>query len=185
MSALIAYRISKITPITFTIAMNDYGFELLSDQDIPIDEALEKNLFSDKNLIHDIMGSLNNTELAKRRFRDISHIAGLVFSGFPGNYKTGKHLQMSSSLFFDVFMEYEPNNLLLLQAHDEVLQLQLDEARLRKAIHRIKKQEIVVNELDRFSPFAFPIFTDRLRERISSEKLTDRILKMQKNLESD
>jgi ATP-dependent helicase Lhr and Lhr-like helicase len=185
MSALIAYRISKITPITFTIAMNDYGFELLSDQDIPIDEALEKNLFSDKNLIHDIMGSLNNTELAKRRFRDISHIAGLVFSGFPGNYKTGKHLQMSSSLFFDVFMEYEPNNLLLLQAHDEVLQLQLDEARLRKAIHRIKKQEILVNELDRFSPFAFPIFTDRLRERISSEKLTDRILKMQKNLESD
>ncbi len=185
LSALIAYRISKITPITFTIAMNDYGFELLSDQDIPIEKALKKNLFSDKNLIRDIMGSLNKTELARRRFREISQIAGLVFTGFPGNYKTGKHLQMSSSLFFDVFMEYEPNNLLLVQAYDEVLQLQLDEARLRKAIRRINNQEITVKELDRFSPFAFPIFTDRLRERLSSEKLTDRIMKMQKSLESD
>ena len=185
LSALIAFRISKITPITFTIAMNDYGFELLSDQDIPIDKALEKKLFSDKNLIRDILGSLNKTELAKRRFREISQIAGLVFSGFPGNYKTGKHLQMSSGLFFDVFLEHEPNNLLLLQAYDEVLQLQLDEARLRNAIRRINKQEVVIKELDRFSPFAFPIFTDRLRERLSSEKLIDRILKMKKSLESD
>ena len=185
LSALIAFRISKITPITFTIAMNDYGFELLSDQDIPIDKALEKKLFSDNNLIRDILGSLNKTELAKRRFREISQIAGLVFSGFPGNYKTGKHLQMSSGLFFDVFLEHEPNNLLLLQAYDEVLQLQLDEARLRNAIRRINKQEVVIKELDRFSPFAFPIFTDRLRERLSSEKLIDRILKMKKSLESD
>src|SRR6056297_23674 len=184
MSALIAYRLSKITPITFSIAMNDYGFELLSDQDIPIAQALEKDIFSEQQLIHDIMGSLNDAELAKRRFRGISQIAGLVFSGFPGNQKKGKHLQMSSGLFFDVFMEYEPGHLLIQQAYDEVLSTQLDEARLRLALQRIQKQNVILKEIDRFSPFAFPIYVDRLRERLSSEKLTDRIKKMQKQLEA-
>jgi ATP-dependent Lhr-like helicase len=184
MSALIAYRISKITPITFSIAMNDYGFELLSDQDIPITKALENDIFSEENLIHDIMGSVNDAELASRRFRGISQIAGLVFSGFPGNQKKGKHLQMSSGLFFDVFMEYEPGHLLIQQAYDEVLSTQLDEARLRVALQRIQNQSVIVKEIDRFSPFAFPIFVDRLRERLSSEKLTDRIKKMQQQLEA-
>ena len=184
MSALIAFRISKITPITFSIAMNDYGFELLSDQDIPVAKALEKDIFSEKNLIHDIMGSLNDAELAKRRFRGISQIAGLVFSGFPGNQKKGKHLQMSSGLFFDVFMEYEPGHLLIQQAYDEVLSSQLDEARLRQALQRIQTQTVMLKELEKFSPFSFPIFVDRLRERLSSEKLTDRIKKMQKQLEA-
>ncbi|MCC5942746.1 MAG: DNA ligase-associated DEXH box helicase, partial [Balneolaceae bacterium] len=185
MSALVAHRISKMVPITFSLAMNDYGFELLSDRDIPIDEALEKDLFSSKNLVRDIMGILNEAELAKRRFREISQIAGLVFPGFPGNQKAGKHLQMSSGLFFDVFMEYEPDHLLIQQAYDEVLQIQLDEARLRTALARIEKQQIIVKEIDRFSPFAFPIFVDRLRERMSSEKLIDRVMKMQKQLEAN
>ncbi len=185
MSALVAHRISKMVPITFSIAMNDYGFELLSDSDIPIKEALDNDLFSAEHLVRDIMGVLNDAELAKRRFREISQIAGLVFPGFPGNQKAGKHLQMSSGLFFDVFMEHEPNHLLLQQAYDEVLQIQLDEARLRQALARIQTQEIVLNEIDRFSPFAFPIYVDRLRERMSSEKLIDRVMKMQKQLEKD
>lgn len=185
MSALIAYRIAKKTPITFSIAMNDYGFELLSDQDIPIENSKKWDLFSEKNLSRDILGSINDAELAKRRFRGISQIAGLVFKGFPGNQKKGRHLQMSSGLFFDVFMEHEPDNLLLQQAYDEVLQIQLDEGRLRKALQRINRQAVIIKSLDRFSPFAFPIFVDRLRESLSSEKLIDRIKKMQKKLESD
>lgn len=185
MSALLAYRISKITPITFSIAMNDYGFELLSDRDIPIEEALDRELFSETNLIRDIMGSLNNAELARRRFRGISQIAGLVFSGFPGNQKKGKHLQMSSGLFFDVFMEYEPGHLLIQQAYDEVLSTQLDEARLRRALQRIQSQQIIIKHTDRFTPFAFPIYVDRLRERLSSEALIDRIKKMQQQLENN
>ena len=185
MSALVAHRISKLMPITFSIAMNDYGFELLSDQDIPIDEALKHDLFSEENLVRDIRGSLNSTELAKRRFRGISQIAGLVFPGYPENQKKSRHLQMSSGLFFDVFSEHEPDNLLLQQAHDEVLQYQLDEARLRQALQRIHNQEIILKHVDRFSPFAFPIFVDRLREKLSSEKLIDRVKKMQKQLEED
>lgn len=38
MAALIAYRISKLAPISFSMAMNDYGFELFSDKQIPLNE---------------------------------------------------------------------------------------------------------------------------------------------------
>lgn len=183
LSSLIAHRISKITPITFSIAMNDYGFELLSDQDIPIEKALNSGVLSSDNLISDIMSSINNSELAKRRFREICQVSGLVFQGFPGEGRKSKHLQMSSSLFFDVFTEYEPDHLLLQQAYDEVLFFQLDEIRLRKALNKIQKQEIILNHTKRFTPFAFPIMVDRLREKLSSEKLIDRIKKMQLQLE--
>lgn len=183
MSTLIAHRISITTPITFSIAMNDYGFELLSDQDIPIEDAINNDLFSAENLIEDITKSLNNTELAKRKFRDISQIAGLVFQGFPGEQRKSKHLQMSSSLFFDVFQQYEPDHLLLQQAFEEVLFFQLDEIRLRKALLNISRQKIILNYPERFTPFAFPIMVDRLREKMSSEKLIDRVRKMQLQLE--
>ncbi|MGK7369093.1 MAG: ligase-associated DNA damage response DEXH box helicase, partial [Candidatus Halalkalibacterium sp. M3_1C_030] len=90
MSALLAYRISKIMPITFSIAMNDYGFELLSDKDIPIEKALGNDLFSDKDLVKDIFSSLNDTEIAKHRFREICQISGLIFQGFPGQKKASR-----------------------------------------------------------------------------------------------
>lgn len=182
LSALIAYRISQLLPITFSIAMNDYGFELLSDKDIPIKEALDNNLFSAQHLMRDIFSSLNNTELARRRFREIGQIAGLIFPGYPGNRKDSRHLQMSSGLFFDVFEEYEPDNLLLQQAYNEVLTHQLDEHRLRKTLKQIRSQTIKLINPSRFTPFAFPIMADRLRERLSSEKLTDRIQRMQVQL---
>jgi ATP-dependent Lhr-like helicase len=182
MSALIAWRISQMLPITFSIAMNDYGFELLSDKDIPIEEALETDLFSDKNLVNDIFSSLNDTEMAKRRFRGICQISGLIFQGFPGQKKANRHLQMSSGLFFDVFSEHEPDNLLLQQAYDELLDYQLDEARLRKVLQTIKSQKITLKKPERFTPLAFPIMVDRLRGRLSSEKLIDRVQRMQVQL---
>ena len=182
LSTLVAHRIARLVPITFTIAMNDYGFELLSDQNIPIQQALKKGLFSAKNLLKDIKSSLNNSELAKRRFREIAQIAGLVFQGYPGQGRTTRHLQMSSSLFFEVFQSYEPDHLLLQQAIDEVLFFQFDEIRLRQVLNRIQAGHIEYRETKRFTPYAFPIMVDRLREKMSSEKLMDRIKKMQAQL---
>ena len=182
MSALIAWRISRLLPVTFSIAMNDYGFELLSDKDIPIEKALETELFTDKNLVNDIFSSLNGTEMARHRFREICQISGLIFQGFRGQKKANRHLQMSSGLFFDVFAEHEPDNLLLQQAYDEVLANQLDEARLRKALKTMQSQTITLKKPERFTPLAFPIMVDRLRERLSSEKLIDRVQRMQVQL---
>ncbi len=183
LGALVAYRIAKIIPITFSIAMNDYGFELLSDQPIPIFEAVETNVLGMEHLSIDIYASINATEMARRKFRDIAAISGLVFKGMPGKRMKDKHLQSSSQLFFNVFHEYESDNLLLLQAFEEVMDFQLEEARLRQALERIAQQKIVITQPAKPTPFAFPIMVDRTREKLSTEKLEDRIKKMKMEYE--
>ena len=183
MAALLAFRIARFTPITFSIAMNDYGFELLSDQPIPLDDSNVHDLFSEENLLHDIQQSVNSVEMAKRKFRDIAVIGGLVFQGYPGEHRKAKHLQSSASLIFSVLSEYEKNNLLIRQAYREVLDQQMEEARLRHALRRISSGKIIIQFCKTLTPFCFPIKVDSMRENLSSEKLEDRIERMQKQLE--
>ena len=179
MAAVLAYRISKIIPISFSIAMNDYGFELLSDQYVDMEKILRNtSLFSTENLVDDIHKSVNATEMAKRRFREIAAISGLLFQGFPGRQVKTRQLQSSSSLLFDVIYEYENDNLFIQQAFQEVLDYQFDETRLRVALMRISEQKIVVQEIPKPSPLSFPILVDRARQQLSSEKLETRIQKM-------
>ncbi len=185
MAALFAYRISRLKPISFSLAMNDYGFELLSDTDIPAEEAIAKKLFDDDDLVSDILRSINSSEMAKRRFRQIARITGLIFQGYPGKYKTTKNLQASSELLFDVFSKYDPESLLLAQSFDEMLQFQLEESRLRRALDRIRNQKLIITNPFRPTPFSFPILVDRLREKVTSEKFEDRVKKMQLRYESD
>jgi ATP-dependent Lhr-like helicase len=178
MGGLLAYRISLLLPITFSLAYNDYGFELLSDQPLDIQNVLDNDLFTARYLFDDLQKSLNSTELARRKFRDIAVISGLVFQGYPNKIVKTKHLQSSSQLLFDVFRDFEPDNLLYQQAFRETFEHQLEEGRLRLALERIAKQEIIWKQCEKPTPFSFPIITDRLREKLSSEKLKDRIKKM-------
>ncbi len=183
LSAILAYRIGRIMPISFSISMNDYGFELLSDQAIPLDDSNIEQLFSTENLFADIQKSINSTEMAKRKFRDIAVIGGLIFQGMPGEKKKAKHLQSSASLLFKVFEEYDPNNILLRQAYNEVMLHQMDEVRLRQALQRISQSKIVLTYPTKLTPLSFPIIVDGLnRNNLSSEQLEDRIKKMQQQL---
>ena len=182
-AAVLAYRISKITPISFSIAMNDYGFELLSDQPIPVDDSNVYELFSLDNLMEDIQRSVNATEMAKRKFRDIAVIGGLIFQGYPGEHKKTRHLQASAGLLFNVFNEYDPNNVLLRQSFQEVFDQQMEEMRLREMLQRIHHSKIIITYPQRLTPFCFPIKVDSLRESLTSEKLEDRVRKMQQQLE--
>lgn len=182
MAALLAKRISMMMPISFSIAMNDLGFELLSDQKIDVETIITKDIFTTNNLTSDIQSSINNVEMAKRKFRDIAKISGLIFTGYPGKQKKERHLQASSQLLFEVFKEYEPDNLLFLQTYDEVMTFQLEESRMRNALQRIIQNHIVISTPAKPTPFSFPILVDRLREKLSSEKLEDRIRKMTADL---
>ena len=183
MAAILAYRIGLITPITFSIAMNDYGFELLSDQPIPVDDTNVYDLFSTTDLFLHIQRSVNSTEMARRKFRDIAVIGGLIFQGMPGEKKKARHLQSSASLMFNVFSEYDKDNLLLRQAHHEVMEQQMEEARLRNMLERIQQSTIKITFPTQLTPFCFPIKVDSIRENMSSEKLEDRIKKMHRQLE--
>jgi ATP-dependent Lhr-like helicase len=178
MGGLLAYRISLLVPITFSLAYNDYGFELLSDQPLDIQMVVDNNLFSTEYLFDDLQKSLNSTELARRKFRDIAVISGMVFTGYPSKQIKTKHLQSSSQLLFDVFKDYEPDNLLYQQAFRETFEHEMEEGRLRLALERIATQETIWKQCEKATPFSFPIITDRLREKLSSEKLKDRIKRM-------
>jgi ATP-dependent helicase Lhr and Lhr-like helicase len=183
MAALLSYRIGRITPITFSFAMNDYGFELLSDQPIPLDDSNVYELFSEQNLYEDITKSVNASEMARRKFRDIAVIGGLIFQGMPGEKVKQRHLQSSASLLFNVLSEYEPNSILLKQAYSEVMQQQMEEIRLRDMLQRIAKSEIKIMYPTQLTPFCFPIKVDSMhRETMTSEKLEDRVLRMQASL---
>lgn len=183
MGSLLAYRISLLSPISFSLAFNDYGFELLSDQPIDVESILDNNLFSAEYLLDDLQKSLNATEMARRKFRDIAVISGLVFTGYPNKLIKNKHLQSSSQLIFDVFKDFEPEHLLYQQAFAETFEHSLEQGRLQKALKRISSQQIIWKSCQNPTPFSFPIITDRLREKLSSEKLNDRIQKMIKKLQ--
>jgi ATP-dependent Lhr-like helicase len=183
MAALLAYRIARLRPITFSMASNDYGFELLSADEAPLDDALAAGLLSPHALLEDVPASLNAAEMARRQFREIARVSGLVFPGHPRSGKTARQLQASSGLFFDVLTRHDPENLLLSQAHREVLERQLERSRLGRTLERLSGARVVVTAPRRTPPLAFPLLVDRARDRVSSESLADRVRRMQLALE--
>jgi ATP-dependent helicase Lhr and Lhr-like helicase len=178
LAALFAYRIAQLAPITFSFSMNDYGFELLSSEPAPLAEAIEAGLLSTSHLLHDVLQSLNAAELARKQFREIARVAGLVFSGYPGQAKSIKQVQASSSLLYDVFVRYDPDNLLLHQAQREVLERQLEASRLGRVLERLSRSTVRVVEVERPTPLAFPLLVDSTRARVTSERLGDRVKRM-------
>ncbi len=183
LAALLAWRIARLRPITFTLAVDDYGIELLSHDPAPLDEALVAGLLAPTGLAEDILASLNAAEMAKRQFRDIARVAGLLFQGFPGQRKPARHLQASSGLFYEVFAKYDPGNLLLHQAHREVLEQQLERSRLGRALARLSDSRVTILDIARPTPLAFPLLVARMRDKLSSESLADRVRRMQARLE--
>jgi ATP-dependent helicase Lhr and Lhr-like helicase len=183
MASLMAYRISLLSPITFSMSFNDYGFELLSDQPFAKDDFLDNNLLTLNHLNEDLEKSINVSEMARRRFRDIAVISGLVFQGFPSKPIKAKHLQSGSQLFYDVFKDYEPDNLLYQQALEETFDHGMERGRMTQVFENIASQEIVWRDCSQPTPFSFPLITDRIRSKLSSESVEDRIKKMYLQLE--
>jgi ATP-dependent helicase Lhr and Lhr-like helicase len=186
LASLLAYRVGQATPSTFSLAVNDYGFELLSPVDIDWMAAWQRRkaaLLGDDDLLADVLASLNAGELALRRFREVARVAGLVFQGFPGAPKSMRQLQASSGLFYEVFRKYDAGNRLLGQAEREVLEQEIDIGRLRDALASMRGQRVVYRVLERPTPFAFPLMVERLREQVSTEKLATRVERMLAELE--
>jgi ATP-dependent Lhr-like helicase len=183
MASLMAYRISLLAPISFSMSFNDYGFELLSDQAFSAEAFLDNNLLSPEHLFEDLTKSINISEMARRKFRDIAVISGLVFQGYPNKPVKSKHLQSGSQLFFEVFKDYEPDNLLYQQAIEETFDHGMERGRMHFVFENLNQKTIVWKNCSQPTPFSFPLITDRLRSKLSSESVEDRIKKMYLQLE--
>jgi ATP-dependent Lhr-like helicase len=185
-ASLLAYRIGQGTPSTFSIAINDYGFELLAPVDIDWMGAWQRRrsaLLAEDRLLDDVLASLNAGELAQRRFREVARVSGLIFQGYPGAPRSMKQLQASSSLFYEVFRKYDAGNRLLAQAEREVLEQELELGRLRRALARMRGQTLHYRRLVRPTPFGFPLMVERFREQVTTEQLGPRIERMLAELE--
>ena len=186
LASLIAWRVAQHQPRTFSMAVNDYGFELLSATEVDWPTLLPQVLAVHDDaqaLLHEVLASLNAGELAQRRFREIARVSGLIFQGYPGEKRSNKQLQASSSLFWEVFRKYDPANRLLQQAEQELLAQELEIGRLRHSLSRMATQQLVVKALARPTPFAFPLMVERFREQLSNESVADRIARMVAQLE--
>ncbi len=184
LSTLLAYRLSRAQPITFKLSINDYGFELLSKEEPCISENRLRKALTGENLFEDLFASMNTSELARRQFRDIARISGLIFQGYPGNGKTTRQLQASSGLIYDVLRKHDSENLLLDQAQREVLENQLEIKRMSNILARISQQTIIIKQPQHLTPMAFPLWAERLQSQIiSSETWRQRVLKMIDSLE--
>ena len=185
LGALLAFRLTAAIPLTVVVTVSDYGLEVLTDEPLPHGTAFWAGVLDPEGLLEDLLACVDTGELARRQFRDIARIAGLVQTGYPGEKRQNKHLQASSELFFDVFNDFDPGNLLLTQAKREVLERQLEVARLRVALEELAAAQIVCVSPDRLTPLGFPLFADRLREQHqSSQTWEDRMQKMAAELEA-
>ena len=183
LAAVLAHHWSRQRPSSYSIAVNDYGFIISSSHPIETNWSGLAAIWSGPSLEDEIASTVNATEMCKRQFREIARIAGLIHGGIPGQPKRAKHLQASANMFFDVFSEYDPENLLLRQARREVFELQFELGRLRATAERIAGLKLVVQPLRKPTPLAFPLFIEKMRDRLSSESLADRVRRMQAALE--
>jgi ATP-dependent helicase Lhr and Lhr-like helicase len=178
LAQLLAWRLSREAPNTFSLSVNDLGLEILGALPVTLDAGAAARLFETQGLMADVLASLNSGELAQRRFREIARVAGLVFGGYPGAPKSQRQLQASSSLFFEVFRKYDAGNRLLRQAESEVLAQELDLQHLSTTLNHLSRMPMDLVDLRSPSPFSLPLMVERLREQLSTEKLEDRLARM-------
>ena len=183
LGSLIAWRVARLVPTTVGIACNDYGLELRAPRGFDWSAFDWRAVLSDDRLVGDLEASLDAAELARRRFREIARVAGLVFQGFPSAQKTSRQLQASSGLLFDVFARHEPDNRLLAQARREALEQELDHARLAATLAALREQTLAIERPPRMTPFAFPLWLQHLQGRLSNQPLEERVARILAELE--
>ncbi|MER3555141.1 MAG: DNA ligase-associated DEXH box helicase [Meiothermus sp.] len=181
LAALLAYRMASLEPGSFALTVNDYGLEILGRKDYPFERVFPQALSADGDVEAEIRAALNLSELAKRQFREIAQIAGLIYPGRPGARKTTWQLQGSASTLYGVFRQYEPDSLLLKQAEREVLEEGLEGERLRRTLGRMQSQKLIYTYPKRPTPLGFPLLVDRLSTKLSNEDLLRRILRMKED----
>jgi ATP-dependent Lhr-like helicase len=179
LGAVLSLRLSRIRPRTITAVVNDYGIHLMCDEPLDIDDRTWRAILTSEDLLDDLLEAVNAAQFARRQFRTIARIAGLTHQGYPGRATPSRQLQASAEMFFDVFRQFDPGNLLLTQATREVLDAQLEIDRLRAAIDATLDKRLILIEPDTITPLAFPLFAESLRATtVTSETWEDRVRKM-------
>jgi len=178
LGALVAFRLSRNSGESINVTQNDYGFCLGSPRGLPLDEEILREALTIDQLLEDLLECMNTAEMARRQFRYVARVAGLLIPDMPGKRKPTRDLQVSANLLFEVFSRYDPDNLLLEQARREILEHQLELERLKKTLASIQDRPFRLIETRRLTPMAFPLWADRLSAFLPAADAATRLEKM-------
>ncbi len=185
MAALFALRLGRLEPHTVVFAVNDYGFVLNSQQTIQVNEDTLAAILSPEGLMDDLHEGLNLTEMARRQFRDIARVAGMLTPSMPGaTRRSQRQLQASSGLLFDVLKRYDPDHLLLAQAVREVFEAQMDVQALAAALARCATRRIELRQPRTLTPLSFPLWAETVRGELSTEDWSTRVRRAAEQLQA-
>ncbi len=177
-SALLALRLSRKVKATFAIVANDYGFALITAAKVAWDDLVGPDDFTLAQLDADLAATVDAAQGAKRQFREIARIAGLVHQAYPGQRKTGRAVHASASLLYDTLERFDPGNALVEQAKREASRDLHEDGALVETLQRLGVARWLRVSLKRPSPFAFPLVVERIRARLGSESLAERVHRM-------
>ncbi len=163
LAALAAHRIARGSGESIVTTQNDYGFSLSAKRGLPTADARLREILGPVDLMEDLLECLNTAGLARRQFREIARVSGLVLPRPPGRAANARReLQSSATLLYEVLERYDPGNLLVAQSRREILEKQLELTRLRRVIDDLANRPIHLVETARLTPMAFPLWADRL-----------------------
>ena len=184
LAAVLATRLSRLRAGEYSFAMSDYGVVISATRLPALDEQAIARLLSTEQLDADIRASINLTEMARRQFREVARVAGLVFSGFPGQNKSLRQVQASSGLIFDVLTEHDPEHMLLHQAQRDVLERELDLPRLQRCLQAAQNAQVCLTRPKRLTPFGFALWAERFRGGLNNEDWSTRVARLAAELEA-
>ncbi|ROP77005.1 ATP-dependent Lhr-like helicase [Stenotrophomonas rhizophila] len=184
LAALMAMRWTRLQANTFGYAANDYGFVLAPARAVEIDAARVRTLLQPEGLLTDLRESLNLGELARRQFRDIARVSGMLVPALPGRTpRSLRQLQASSGLLYDVLRQHDPDHILLTLAEHEVLHDQLELGSLATTLSSCQARTLSLQHPTSLGPLSFPLWAERLRGQFSNEDWKTRVLRAAQQLE--
>lgn len=184
LAAVLALRCTRLQRNSIGYAVNDHGLVLAPAVTQTLDASQWHALLSDHDLLDDLRAAVNLGELARRQFRGIARVAGLLIPSLPGGMpRSLRQLQASAGLLYDVLREHDPDHMLLQLAEREVLDDSLDYQGLRSTLQQLHGRTLSLQSPASLTPLAFPLWAERLRGQLSNEDWRTRVQRASQQLE--
>ena len=167
---LLTRRLERLRLRPLGFVANEYALAIWGLRDMG--GADMDMLFGEDMLGDDLDAWLAESNLYKRTFRNCAIISGLIERRYPGKEKSGRQVNFSSDLIYDVLRAHEPDHILLRATYEDAATGLLDVVRLSEMLKRVKGR-IVIKRLDRVSPLAVPALLEISKEMVAGEARED------------
>jgi ATP-dependent helicase Lhr and Lhr-like helicase len=169
LSRIVAWRVKKSLGGNALVTIDDYGFlmTLRDFQMMDLDNC--KDLFSHCDAEADLTEALADSQLVKWQFRGVAQTGLMVPRHQFGRERSGRNLQWSTEIIFEVLQNHEPSHPLLAEAYHEAAHTFLDLPRALDFLQHAKKLRWQWVEVPKVSPFSFGIFVSKIKETMMME----------------